>query len=232
MRWQFPEMPAMFIKRHFKPAKRSSLYAWSKLHKPRSAAQQELEAIHYLRQIGISTLTPIACGEMPIRFWESQSFIITEEMCGIKLESYIVDMPKWRQDIDFRRNLVKKLAQIANTMHCHQIHHQDFYLGHILISWQDEKNFELSLIDLQRMRKRRKLGLRWRVKDISQLNYGSPPPLVTKTDRMRFLSHYQQRKPQTLRDRLWISWIEMRNRKMARHQENKKMRQQKQQTLQ
>ncbi|MBW1823989.1 MAG: hypothetical protein JRI87_05405 [Deltaproteobacteria bacterium] len=40
------------------------------------------------------------------------------------------------------------------------------------------------------MVQRKKVGLRWRVKDLAALNYSSDKNLITRADRLRFITHY------------------------------------------
>lgn len=227
IRLEFPSSKPMFLKRHLRQKRWDSLKSWLFLQKPKSAARQEIESIGYLEAIGVATMKPVAFGEMPQRIWEPCSFLITEEIAqGEKLERYLVEAhSKWQEDLAFRRELIRRLAFMLRNMHTHNIHHQDFYLGHILLTWHNTQDFSLVVIDLQRMRKKHRLSLRWKIKDISQLNYSAPWPLVSIADRIRFFHEYQGKPLHKVLERVMIFWINWRYRKTAQHQLHKKMRQ-------
>ena len=51
-------------------------------------------------------------------------------------------------------------------------------------------NWQIYLADLHRVDQRRKVRLRWKVKDLAALNYSADTCSITRTDRLRFLEHY------------------------------------------
>jgi heptose I phosphotransferase len=224
IRLEWTNVSPLFFKRHFAPSRKQNIYAWLCLHRPVSSARHEVEAAQFFHEAGIRTMKPVGFGELPGKFWEGPSFIITEEVPqAIKLEWYLVEKAeKVQKDLVFRRKLIEELARITRQMHEHNIHHQDFYLGHILISWPDKDTFMLHLIDLQRAHQREHLKDRWRIKDLSQINYSTPLGLLTRTDRLRFFKQYLGRSTLTAQDRQWIQTILRRNRKMCLHDLHRK----------
>ena len=225
IRLEFEGMPALFLKRHFSPRKMDSCKRWLKLQKTKTSARLELEAISHLQEFGISTMRPIAFGEIHSRLFEAPSFVITQELKATKLEYYSMNgFPRWEKDIKFRHLLTEKIANLARTLHQNNIHHQDFYLCHILIQNEDSDDFKLYLIDLQRMRREKRLRKRWLIKDIAQLNYSALAPVVNHCDRLRFFQKYLGRQKLTREDIRWIYCIQKRNTKTARHMEKKKNR--------
>ena len=208
----------LFLKKHFRTRLWDRLEPWLLWQKPETSAYHELVAISHLQTIGIDTMKPVAFGEQVGRTGETECFSLTEAIQGIKLEHLLEQQPqRWQEDFAFRQALTAKLAGIARTMHAHHLHHQDFYLGHIMLSWETPNQFRLWLIDLQRMHKRRWFWDRWWIKDLSQLSYGCPPQLVTQADRLRFWYGYQQRNYLTAQDRKWFAWIAARLKKTERH---------------
>ena len=64
------------------------------------------------------------------------------------------------------------VAKLARQMHDAGLHHQDFYLGHLLVPTHDVWS-QILVIDLGRARKLARLSRHWVVKDLSQLLYSA-----------------------------------------------------------
>ena len=140
----------------------------------------------------------------------------------MKIERYLLEHPEeFQRDRRFRHRLITDLAGIARRMHANGIHHQDFYLGHILISWPIAEPLQIWMIDLQRVHKRPNLSRRWRIKDLAQINYSAPWPLISLTDRWRFWRAYTGQEICPSHDRSWCRAIIRRYRKMERHDAKK-----------
>jgi heptose I phosphotransferase len=222
LRFALPGTPYLFLKRHFTARFWDTVWAW--LRRAKSQAYHELEAIGYLQAIGVSTLQPVAFGEIHPLGQPCQSFLITEELSGSKLQYYLPShQQKWQEDLLFRHELIRQLAEMAALLHSHYLHHQDFYLGHILLELPNGDNgrFRLRLLDLQRLYRRRPLARRWRIKDLAELHYSAPTPLVSRSDRLRFWYHYSGSRELTAAARYFIAAIERWRNKIARHQEHK-----------
>jgi hypothetical protein len=93
------------------------------------------------------------------------------------------------------------------------MHHQDFYLGHLMRPMNDPDG-ELCVIDLGRVRQRENLGRRWIIKDLAQLDYSAR--FVSRSDRLRFLRAYLGRDLQD-RDDDFIRRIRRKSARIARH---------------
>ena len=95
----------------------------------------------------------------------------------------------------WRWRLVRRLAEVARTLHENGVNHRDFYLCHFLIGqpWDGrEESLHLYLIDLHRVQRRRQTPRRWAVKDIGSLWFSAREidlPL-SRTDRARFVTSY------------------------------------------
>jgi heptose I phosphotransferase len=111
------------------------------------------------------------------------------------------------------RRLIGELARITRDMHEAGLHHQDFYLNHLLIPHGCEPG-DIRVIDLGRVRQRHRLGNRWIIKDLSQLDYSSQ--LLSCRDRLRFLRAYLGR-PLTRQDRGMIRRISRKSHAIDRH---------------
>lgn len=230
LRFALPGTANLFLKRHFVSRLTDDLRSWLSLRRPESPAWHEAVAIGLLQEVGVVTLQPVAFGHDPTLFGAGASFLITEELTGTKLQYYLpANQQKWQQEPAFRHELIRRLADMARAMHINHLHHQDFYLGHILIAWdQNNSGFQLKLLDLQRMHRRKPLARRWRIKDLAELHYGAPAPLVSHSDRLRFWYHYYGDRRLTATARRWLFAIERWRCKIAIHQAHKQARAQRQ----
>jgi hypothetical protein len=71
-----------------------------------------------------------------------------------------------------------------------EMHHRDFYACHLIADPEAPPEQRLTVIDLQRARRKRGLRGRWYVKDVAQLLHSAPRPPVTGADVARFLRAY------------------------------------------
>ncbi|MEM4247852.1 MAG: lipopolysaccharide kinase InaA family protein [Candidatus Nanoarchaeia archaeon] len=146
-----------------------------------SGAMHEWEATLSLIETGILTAEPIAAAKSSkgtcIVLRGIQNYIRASEL-----------LARFANEKNFKskRHLIAQIAEIAGKMHSANFAHQDFYLLHFFVQWEDKKIY---IIDLQRVIMQKKLSLRWRVKDLAQLNFSSKG-LVRRTDKLRFWKRY------------------------------------------
>lgn len=161
-----------------------------------SWGRKEWEVIQAFQKLGIPTLTPIAAGERFSRL-RQESFLMTEELIGFHtLELFLRDhfAPPLSLDlIHEKRTLIQELAWFTRRMHRAGFNHRDFYCCHIFIRRKEDGRLDWRILDLQRIDKRRWFRARWIIKDLAALNYSAPSPMITRTDRLRFLRHYLEK---------------------------------------
>jgi heptose I phosphotransferase len=92
--------------------------------------------------------------------------------------------------------LIKKVAEIARTMHQNGVNHRDFYICHFLLpkSWLEQNRSDveppLYVIDLHRTQVRSAVPQRWLEKDLAGLHFSCMDAGLTVRDRLRFISLY------------------------------------------
>ncbi len=156
-----------------------------KRHRPvkgfaKTPAAAEWEAIRLFRRAGLRVMRPVAFGEDV----EKGSVIWVERAPGEPLD----DLLRRRRVPDrIRRELVREAGAILGRMRRRDLHHRDFYACHLFADLSAPPGGRLTLIDLQRARRRPRLRERWTVKDAAALLYSAPRPPVTRTDLVRFL---------------------------------------------
>lgn len=209
---------AFYIKRHGPSSLKEYIKPLFSLRWPILGAKNEWNALLDFHEAGLPTMTPVALGQHG-----SDSFLITEaiENCT-KLSE--LPMPAADHHVravtsgPYRKSLVSRVAHTTQRMHGAGLHHQDYYLGHLLLP-NPAANGEsppdrIYVIDLGRVRKQRPLSRRWIVKDLAQLNYSARETSIT--ERMRFLREYLGRKIQP-EDKRLIASIVAKTSAIAKH---------------
>jgi hypothetical protein len=159
-----------------------------KRHRPvrglgKTPAAGEWEAARLLRRLGIRAMRPAAYGE-DVR---GGSAIWVDGVPGEPLDGLL---SRGAVPPSVRRELVLEAAGILARMRRFSIHHRDFYCCHLIADLAAPAGRRLTVIDLQRVRRRERLRERWYVKDVAQLLHSAPRPPVTGADGVRFLRAY------------------------------------------
>lgn len=187
------------------------------LRAPVVGAVTEWHGIHRLKLLGVDTLSVAGFGLTGRNPARRRSFIITDELPpSVSLEHYFrafrAHARHGVEELRCKRWLIRRVAQIARTLHVNGANHRDFYLCHFMLQLPcedaapDPGTARLFLIDLHRMQLRRRTPSRWLVKDIAGLYYSAMDFGFTQRDLYRFMREYRQLGlRETLRDdaRLW-----------------------------
>lgn len=199
---------AFFIKRHVRSSWKEYVKPLLRLTWPILGARNEWKAILDFHDVGLPTMTPVALGESG-----ANSFLITEalENCTKLSELNRRQAADSDSSSQFRSQLICNVARIARTMHGSGLHHQDFYLGHLMLSEADSER--IYVIDLGRVQKHARLSRRWVVKDLAQLDYSAA---ATPQERLKFLREYLGRRL-TSDDKNLIADIQSKAEAIGRH---------------
>ncbi len=201
----------VYLKRHSAPPWKEFVKPLLRLTWPILGARNEWNAILRFHEAGIPTMTPVALGTSGRR-----SFLITAAIEGCRKLSHELER-RLRVDgpggVRPERPLIATLARTARTMHAAGLHHQDFYLTHLLTP-EAGGHDPLYVIDLGRVKRKKSLGARWIVKDLAQLNYSARG--VAAADRWRFFEEYLGRRP-TAADRTLLWRVLRKTDRIARH---------------
>jgi len=122
-----------------------------------------------------------------------ESFLLTEELAGYdELEGFLrrrFATVETRPGGEFSR-LLAQVAGIARQFHAAGHNHRDFNCYHFLVRESSPGQFDVRLIDLQRVQQRRWLRRRWIVKDLAQLASTAPESRIHCREKVAFLRHY------------------------------------------
>jgi len=188
------------------------------LRLPIISAKNEWQAVKFLEQHKLDTMTLAAYGEQGINPARRCSFVITDDLINTISLEYVGQ--QWRDSaptFSTKTKLINKLATISKKMHENGMNHRDYYLCHFLIdesfaqhnTINDETR--LFLIDLHRAQIRKKTPQRWIVKDLGGLYFSALDVALTKRDLFRFMMTYSGLSLRELvkqQQQLWIKVVE------------------------
>jgi heptosyltransferase-2 len=189
----------MFLKKHHE----RGLSHWVRANvlraTPATPGRDEAEIAARLAKAGIPAMSVVAFGERLHRSGLLESFAISEELAGYtQLDDYLIDrFPAWNspastrpsRDRDLDR-LLRPVAEVAGRFHRQGYNHRDLYCCHFFIREAHSGEFDVRLIDLQRVQHRTRLRRRWIVKDLAQLAYSTPHDRVSCSRKLAFFKAY------------------------------------------
>lgn len=152
--------------------------------------------------------------------YEIKSALITEGIVGQSLERFVPKIfsriPR-QGELLARREWTKQLAILIKRFHGCGFCHRDLYLSHIFISFNKTGKPVYYLIDLARCFKMNLRKKRWIVKELAGLNYSSPRPEISNTDRMRFFKTYLEKTHLDDNDKNLLKKIARKTKKIESH---------------
>ncbi len=191
---------AVYLKKHLAahPSRWRQLAAFGPSTTP---GRWEAENIGRLSSMGLPGMRLVAFGEK--RRWDGrqESFLMTEELAGFTpLDRFLYErfpaagrnvsaQETTRRDVRLER-LIYQLAEVVRKFHRAGWNHRDLYACHFFVRESMPGEYEIRLIDLQRVQHRRWFRRRWLVKDLAQLAWSIPAERVGCTLRMRFMKWY------------------------------------------
>lgn len=203
----------LYIKQHRAAPWKEYIKPWLRLRRPILGARHEWDAIGHFHRAGIPTMVPVAVGE-----WRGESFLVTrgiEQCCKVSdwMDARYGLVPQTPADDSETLSLLHRIADLARRMHQAGLHHQDFYLNHLLMR-TGHPRYDLYIIDLGRACRRERLSQYWIVKDLAQLFYSAR--MLPRWMRLHFLEHYFNRSL-TREDSRLLGRIESKMARIARH---------------
>ncbi len=160
-----------FLKRYVRPPIKEYFKQLLRFTKPIVGGKNEWEALIFLSEHGIPVPVPVAYGEDG-----RDSFTMTHAIENItRACDWLEDTQKdGDEKIQKRRQLlILELARIVKKLHDSGVNHQDLYLCHFLVRFENETP-RVFLIDNQRaMIHSGYVPERWRIKDLAQFCFSA-----------------------------------------------------------
>ena len=159
-----------------------------------SRALRSLSGAAILAESGIQTARPLAAIEL--RSWGmlNRCFFLSEEIEGGKTTGAY-----WRQDLlavtgkegmHGRRRFMRGMGELFRSLHKQGIYHNDLKDANIVVRADSNSGAErFYLVDLEGIRRYRRLNRRRQIKNLVQLNL-SLGAYLRPTDKLRFLASY------------------------------------------
>jgi heptose I phosphotransferase len=179
-----------FFKRFLHPPVKDGLARLLRGRGPKTHGAVEWEIAEALRGRGIGAPEVAAVGVEAGFGLRKRSFLLTAALRNAT--------PLWRvlagegdrlPRLEDRRALVASLARTVRAMHEGGISHPDLYSYHLfLVEGEGPPSF--ALIDLHRASHKARVSLFEAARDLTGLHLTVPPPLASRSDRLRFLRHY------------------------------------------
>ena len=183
--------PGLYLKKHRQRTWRTWLASFLHIAPPRSPGRIEAENAIALNALGIEVMPLTAYGEKLHADGRLESFLLSEELQGYcELQDFTEQ--RFSQERNGRQlyRLIVQVADIARRFHAAGFNHRDFYCCHFLVKETSPGQFDVRLIDLQRVQRRQWLRRRWIVKDLAQLASMSPDAHVGCREKVLFLRTY------------------------------------------
>jgi len=147
-----------------------------------SPASREYAVLVRLAELGLPAPVPAACLEEKIGGRIHRAVLITESLPpAVSLEKFL----QTGHPPATTRALARRLGEMTRTMHEGGVNHRDFYCAHLLLG----DGPQLFITDLNRADLRRRVGRRWRVKDVAAL-WQSAPSTVSRRDLVAWARAY------------------------------------------
>ena len=190
----------IYLKKHHVRTWASRLRARLDLGPGETAAAAEAQNVGRLARDGIDVMRLVAYGQRLHGDGLVESFVLTEELTGYEQLDHFVarrfaerelrrTLPRDKEDAELR-TLIRRVAGLARRFHAAGYNHRDLYCCHFFIREAEPGRFDIRLIDLQRVERRRRWRRRWIVKDLAQLAYSAPRDRIKCTHKMAFARHY------------------------------------------
>ncbi len=178
----------------------------------RCDARREMRFSLFLRERGIPTPRPLAyaAGE---RSWFATAALSDSQGGDAWHAATLAAGPAGRGPL---RQAGAQLARLIGKMHSRGVIHRDLHCGNVLVRCP-EGRVELAIMDLHRMRRRRRLSRRAMSANLAVLLHDRID-FTTRTERVRFLKDYLQASgaPGSLRG--WLLMVERHGQAHARRQ--------------
>jgi heptose I phosphotransferase len=159
------------------------------LRLPVTSARNEWRALSKLSELGVRVPIIAGWGRRGLLPQATESFIVTEDVgTQENLEDLTRDWVAQPPAFADKLALIREVAGISRTMHGNGICHRDFYICHFMVTGSGDSR--LTLIDLHRALVKRRLGLRWVIKDIGSLYFSAMDIGLTHRDLLRFVRAY------------------------------------------
>lgn len=200
-----------FIKRHNGVGWVEIFKNWMTFKRPVVSSRNEVKAIQALNHLNIPTTPYVGHGVQGCVPANLRSFVMTEDLGDIvTLEDVALTWKTQRPRLQYKRALIRRVAEIAGKLHANGIYHRDFYICHFCFKrGQDEQvTPQLYVLDLHRVEIHQPPAERMQIKDLAALYFSAMDAGLSRGDWLIFLKYYYSAWPEqdwkkAMRSALW-----------------------------
>ena len=213
---------AIYLKHFLVPDWRATIRQWVRRGKGRNEGKRS----QHLATIGVPTITPVALGEQRKRKFLFENYLVTLAIsAATPLDEFVERrLPEWPEPLRsrIRQKLARDMGVMTARLHNAGLLHHDFHPGNILVRFEADLEPELVMIDLDALRKSRRVTWKLARQNLALLDHFFWLR-SSRTDRHRFLKaylHNRSEPPSDLRqfgrriedttrtwaERLWRRW--------------------------
>jgi tRNA A-37 threonylcarbamoyl transferase component Bud32 len=190
---------ALYIKHFLVPNRRAILRQWFRRGKGRNEGKRSEQ----LAAIGVPTIWPIALGEQRKRKFLFENYLVTRAIVdAIPLDEFAMrQLPTWPEPrrSRVRRKLAEALGVMTARLHDAGFLHVDFHPGNILVRFPSPDEPELSMVDLDALRRRKRVDWKAARRNLALLDHFFWLR-SSRTDRLRFLESYRRSRAGPVQD--------------------------------
>jgi hypothetical protein len=149
----------------------------------------EMRNLQILQRVGVPSLEPVYFGQRKVA-GKRRALLMTRELRGFRpLDEWTAEWQAegWARSTGVRRRVIAECATMLSQLHQAGLVHNTLYPKHIFVRLDEHGQIDLRLIDLEKMRRKRRLARRT-LRDLDSLNRRSRH--CSRTDRLRFLKAY------------------------------------------
>ncbi len=182
-----------FIKRHNGVGWLEILKNWMTFKRPVVSARNEVEAIQALTDLNIPTTPYVAHGVQGCLPASLRSFVMTEDLGDIvTLEDLALIWQTQAPRLQYKRTLIRRVAEVAGRLHAHGIYHRDFYICHFCFKREEGGQLPppLYVLDLHRVEIHQPPSARMQIKDLAALYFSAMDVGLNRGDWLTFLRYY------------------------------------------
>jgi tRNA A-37 threonylcarbamoyl transferase component Bud32 len=217
------DRPGFFVKRYFYTRWRNRLrgsFRGTLLGKHRGFA--EFAALRNMRQLGISTVRPVAYGSRRVGAFVAACFLVTEEVPDARnLTSIAREVVEGRLHLTFglRRRIVRKLAEQVAEMHNENFYHGQLFWRNILLRLGADREPEFFFLDARPPGRMSRTCARQdcRTHELAQL-LASATPFTARSERLSFMEAYAACIGMETMDKSWLAAIAAAAERFRKHE--------------
>jgi heptose I phosphotransferase len=132
---------------------------------------EEAQASRWCSEAGVGIAPVIAYGADDRR----RSFFLSQNLAGFEpADDWLRRVEQEGADLERIRSLFRSLGRTIGRLHAARLFHRDLYWCHLFVREPKAGQFDVRLIDLQRIHWAKSRTWRWRLKDLGQFAFAFP----------------------------------------------------------